>query len=239
MMEPEISAIQRNIEAVRDRIEHAAVSAGRDSSGIELIAVTKEKPAVIVKTLSDCGIRKIGESYLKEAIFKIGLLVDYPIEWHMIGTIQSGKANQILQYFDQVHSVDSVGLARELNTKNIKSGKKLPIYLECNVSGETTKHGWRAWKDSQWELLLPEMEEILNMESLDVKGLMTMAPYSEDPEESRPYFIKLRRLLEYLDKRYPNQGFFGLSMGMSGDFEVAIQEGASTVRIGTALVGQR
>jgi pyridoxal phosphate enzyme (YggS family) len=239
MMEPEIQSIKKNIESVKGRIEKAAVSAGRDPSGIELIAVTKEKPAVTVKTLYDCGIRKIGESYIKEALFKIGLLGEYQIEWHMIGTVQSGKAGQIIQYFDQVHSVDRIELARELNAKCLKSNKTLPIYLECNVSGEMTKHGWSVWKEGQWDLLLPEIEEILDMESLMIQGLMTMAPYSENPEESRPFFKKLRGCQEFLERRYPNQGFSGLSMGMSGDFEVAIQEGASAVRIGTALVGQR
>ena len=238
-MEPGTQSIKENIKKVRERINKSAVSVGRNPSEIELIAVTKEKPPVIIKELFDCGISKIGESYLKEALFKIGLLENYQIEWHMIGTVQSGKANQIIKSFDQVHSVDRLELARELNAKANKFNTSLPIYLECNVSGETTKYGLKAWDEEGWESLLPVMEEILDMNSLKVKGLMMMAPYSKNPEDSRPFFIKLRKLQEFLDRIYPNQGFSGLSMGMSGDFEVAIQEGATTIRIGTALVGSR
>lgn len=238
-MEPDTQSIKKNIETIKSRIYTSAISSGRDPSEIELIAVTKDKPAVIVKQLFDGGINKIGESYLKEALFKIGLFEEYQIEWHMIGTIQTGKANQIIRYFDQVHSVDRLELARELNAKASKYSRTLPIYLECNVSGEATKFGWNAWDDMQWEMLIPEIEEILDMGSLNVKGLMTMAPYSENPEVSRPFYKKLRKLLEFLDNRFPNQGFSGLSMGMSDDFEVAIQEGATSVRIGTALVGHR
>ena len=158
MMETNIQSIQENIESVRNAIEKAAGLAGRNPAEIELIAVTKERPPVIIKELFECGIRKIGESYLKEALFKIGLLEGYQIEWHMIGTIQTGKANQIVQTFDQVHSVDRLELARELNSKAKKISFKIPVYLECNVSGETTKHGLRAWKADQWEMLLPEIE---------------------------------------------------------------------------------
>jgi hypothetical protein len=238
-MESDIQSIQENIKLVQDRIRKAAISVNRDPDDIELIAVTKEKSAIIVKTLFENGIRKIGESFLNEALFKIELLKDYSIEWHMIGTIQSGKAKQIVQHFNQIHSIDRVDLARKLHKLAEKYDRSLSVYLECNVSGENTKHGWAAWEDKQWELLLPEIEDIMDMGSLNIKGLMTMAPYSINPEDSRPYFQRLRMLQDFLDKRYPGKGFSGLSMGMSGDFEVAIQEGASAVRIGSALVGHR
>jgi pyridoxal phosphate enzyme (YggS family) len=155
-METNIHSLQENIGSVRNRIEKSAVLAGRNPAEIELIAVTKEKPPVVIKELFDCGIKKIGESYLKEALFKIGLLERYQIEWHMIGTIQTGKANQIIQTFDQVHSVDRLELARDLNSKAKKINITLPVYLECNVSGETTKHGLSAWIEDQWEMLIPD-----------------------------------------------------------------------------------
>jgi pyridoxal phosphate enzyme (YggS family) len=238
-METDIETIKKNIISVQERIYKSAKSAGRDPSEIELIAVTKQKPAVLVKELAENGINKIGESYLKEALFKIDLLKNYPIEWHMVGTIQSGKAKQMIQNFDQIHSVDRIKLAREINKKSADYERIFPIYLECNVSGEETKHGWKVWNKKQWDIVLSDIEEILDMKSVKVKGLMMMAPYSINPEDSRPYFIKLRRFQEFLDSRYPNRGLTGLSMGMSGDFEVAVQEGASVVRIGTALLGTR
>jgi len=231
--------IDRNIQIVQERIQKAAIRAGRDPGDIALMAVTKQKSAIVVKALIDCGIKRIGESYLKEALFKIDLLKDFPVEWHMIGNIQSGKEKKIVRAFSCVHSVGEFRTAAELNKYAGKIGKTLPIYLEMNVSGEDTKGGWLAVDQDAWNKFLPEISKVIELPNIDVLGLMTMAPYSETPEESRPYFIRLRKIREFLGKQVPESRLTGLSMGMSGDFEVAIEEGATILRIGSALVGSR
>lgn len=232
-------SIRLNIEAVLDKIKNSAKTAGRDPDRIALIAVTKQKSAAVVKTLAEFGIFQIGESYLKEALFKMELLKEFQIEWHMIGSIQQGKEKDIAAKFDEVHSVESVKTAISLNKYSKLNDRKLPVYFEFNVSGEKTKHGWEAWKQSQWPGLLQELTEVLDLSNLSVKGLMTMAPYSINPQDARPYFQRLRNLRDYLTREIPNSNLTGLSMGMSGDFEVAIEEGATVLRIGSALVGLR
>jgi len=231
--------IRERIEQIQERIDKAARKTGRNPAEIELIAVTKEKSAAVVKSLSENGISKIGESYLSEALFKINILADYKLEWHMIGNIQRGKETQIALNFAEVHSVGRLQIAKTLNKKAKQFNRILPVYLEFNVSGEDTKHGWNAWNEGQWEKILPELDLILDFHSLAVKGLMTMAPYSVNPEAARPYFRTLRKLRDYLSRSYPAANFNGLSMGMSGDFETAIEEGATVLRIGSALVGPR
>lgn len=231
--------IQTNIEQVNERIIQTAQRAGRDPASIGLVAVTKQKSAVVVKTLLDCGIHRIGESYLKEALFKIDLLSDLPVEWHMIGNIQSGKEKKIAKAFDCVHSVGGLETARELSEYAAKIPKELPVYLELNVSGEDTKGGWAAGDQTSWSDLLPDFLEILDMPGLRPQGLMTMAPYSDNPENARPYFRTLRNIRDYLGKELQTNELAGLSMGMSGDFEAAIEEGATLLRIGSALVGPR
>ena len=231
--------IGERIDQIQERIDKAAQRSGRNPAEIELIAVTKEKSAAVVKTLSENGITKIGESYLSEALFKISILSDYKLEWHMIGNIQHSKESQIALNFAEVHSVDRLQIAETLNKKANQLDRILPVYLEFNVSGEDNKHGWRAWKESQWEQMLPELDRVLDFQSLKIKGLMTMAPYTVNPEDSRPYFRKLRKLGDYLSRNYPAANLSGFSMGMSGDFETAIEEGATALRIGSALVGPR
>jgi len=231
--------LRERIEQIQERIDKAARRSGRKSAKIELIAVTKEKSAAVVKSLSENGISKIGESYLSEALFKINILAEYKLEWHMIGNIQHGKEAQIALNFEEVHSVGRLQIAETLNKKAKQFNRTLPIYLEFNVSGEDTKHGWNAWKESQWEKMLPALDQVMGFSSLEIKGLMTMAPYSVNPEDARPYFIKLRKLGEYLSRNYPKTNLNGFSMGMSGDFEIAIEEGATALRIGSALVGPR
>lgn len=231
--------INIRIKQVQDRIDKAASTVGRDPSSIELIAVTKQKDPIVIKELVNAGITKIGESYLKEALFKQQLLAGLDIEWHMIGMIQRGKEEKVVQRFEQIHSIDRLELAVEINKQASRTNKIVPIYLECNVSGESTKHGWKAYSDKLWDKISPEIEEICNLESLRIQGLMTMAPYSDNPEDARPHFVRLHKLLDYLDKKFPQAGFDGLSMGMSGDFEPAVQEGATILRIGSALVGLR
>lgn len=232
-------SIIENIDQVKTRIQQAAQRSGRVDSEIDLVAVTKQKPAVIVKTLAENGVAKIGESYLSEAVFKIDLLRDLNIEWHMIGNIQRGKEKNIARYFDVVHSVAAKKTARELDKHARSNDKVVPVYLEFNVSGESTKQGWSAGREGDIDTLLPEITEVLQYPNLDVIGLMTMAPYSTDPEQARPFFKRMREIRDQLSALFPQTHLAGLSMGMSGDFEVAIEEGATVVRIGSALVGAR
>lgn len=239
MDEAQALTIKENIAKVTERIQQAASRVGRKGSEVELVAVTKQKSAAIIKLLAESGIKKIGESYLQEASFKIDLLKDLDIEWHMIGNIQRGKEKHIARLFQVVHSVGSKRTAEELNEFAGQLGIMLPVYLELNVSGEATKHGWNVTKEGAIDKLTPIFEEILDCSALNVKGLMTMAPYARDPEKARPYFSKMREIRDHLQRSISHSSISGLSMGMSGDFEVAIEEGATTVRIGSALVGPR
>jgi pyridoxal phosphate enzyme (YggS family) len=231
--------IEHRLEIVAERINKAVVRAGRNPADIKLVVVTKQKSAQVVKVLVGLGLKSIGESYLKEAQFKMELLHDLPIEWHMIGTIQNGKEKIVANKFDVIHSLDRLHLAEKISQYAVDLERVIPAYLEVNVSGESTKKGWNATILSDWENLLPDVERVVSLPGLDVKGLMTMAPYSLDPESARPYFRKLRELRDYFNANLKIGKITELSMGMSGDFETAIEEGATVLRIGTALVGER
>lgn len=231
--------IRENLERVQQQIVEVCHKADRDPDEIQLIVVTKEKSAAIIKELVEVGLSEIGESYVQEASFKMELLSDFDIEWHMVGHVQSGKASFVAGHFSYVHSLDSVALASELNQSAKEWDRVLPVLLECNVSGEESKFGWNAWVERMWQELADDMHPILEMEHIDVQGLMTMAPYHEDPEHSRAYFKKLVRLKNFLAERLSTTKLQELSMGMSADFQVAIQEGATMVRIGSAIVGPR
>ena len=231
--------INQRISEINTRISNAAKKAGRSAEAIDLIAVTKKKDPIVIKTLFENGVTKIGESYFQEAAFKIEVLKDYDIEWHMIGPIQRGKEKKVAALFSTVHSVDRLEVARKLHQAAELHGKKLPVYLEFNISGEDTKYGWKAGDENAWEGLLDDIDVVMDLAGLNILGLMTMAPYDLNPEASRPYFIKLRKLRDWLSKRYSGKQLEGLSMGMSTDFEIAISEGATVLRIGTALVGTR
>lgn len=231
--------LRGNLQSIQETIRQTALDSGRRPGDLELVVVTKEKNAVVVKELAELGIHQIGESYLKEARFKMELLEKYPITWHMIGYIQSGKAKQVAGLFDVVHSVDRLDLARKLAEGAEAYGKTLPIFLECNVSGEESKHGWKAWDVSRWDELAEKMAPVFSLDHLNVLGLMTMAPYFQDPGKARPSFKRLSRLSAYLREQFPGLLQEKLSMGMSGDYQVAIEEGATHLRIGSKIVGTR
>jgi len=231
--------LRDNLQHIQETVRHTALESGRSPDDLELVVVTKEKNAVLIKELAELGVHQIGESYLKEARFKMELLEKYAITWHMIGYIQSGKAKQVAGLFDVVHSVDRLDLARKLAEGAEAYGKNLPIFLECNVSGEESKHGWEAWDDSRWDELAEKMAPVFALDQLDVLGLMTMAPYFQDPEKARPFFSRLSCLSEYLREQFPGGLQDKLSMGMSGDYQVAIEEGATHLRIGSKIVGTR
>ncbi len=232
--------ITRNLEQVRGRVAQAARRAGRDPGEVSLVVVTKTHPIPVIESLLEAGIRSIGESYVDEALPKIAALSGRPgLEWHMVGHVQSRKARAVCEHFNYLHSLDSLKLATHLDRFAGELGRRLPALLECNVSGEESKFGWPAWDENRWQELLPRVDQVLSLPNLDVRGLMTIAPYSDDPEQARPFFRKLRRLGDFFSAHFPQSAWQELSMGMSGDYEVAILEGATVVRIGQAILGPR
>ena len=233
--------IKENVEAIQEKIARAAKRGGRDAGDVKLITVSKKKSVEVMRAAVQAGITLFGENYPEETIEKMDILKqEYPdLQWHMIGHLQSRKTRLVAERFDMMHSLDSVRLARKLGIALDECGRKLPVMLEMNVSGEESKGGWAAWDEKHWELLIPEIEQVLAVKSLMVMGLMAMPPLSEDGEKTRPYFIRLRELQNWLAKRFPQTNWGELSMGTSSDFEVAIEEGATFVRIGTAILGAR
>jgi pyridoxal phosphate enzyme (YggS family) len=236
MTEPK-TLMERHIW-IRQRIAAAAGRAQRDPSTIRLIAVSKGQPAGLIRDAFAAGIREFGENYLEEAESKINAL-DPSITWHMIGHVQSRKAKGVVDLFPCIHSVDSIPLTNRLSRFAAERGRAVRILLECNLSGESTKFGWPAVDPADWEALVRSWKPIFSLPEITVIGLMTMAPYSDDPETSRTVFRKLRGVQDLARKILGDSIGPELSMGMSDDFEQAIEEGATMVRIGRALLGDR
>ena len=232
--------ISRNLERVQERINTAARKAGRSTDEIKIMVVTKTHPIEVIEWVLAAGVTDLGENYVEEATEKIIALHQYsPCTWHMIGHVQSRKSSQVVEYFDYLHSLDSLKLAQRLSARARERNKTLPVLLEFNLSGEESKSGWGVRSESELEALLPDIESITALENLTVCGLMTMPPYFDISENARPYFRMLRRLRELLQKKFQHIDWKELSMGMSGDFEIAIEEGATWVRIGQAILGER
>ena len=225
---------KQRLEHIKQRIRKAAESCGRDPDTIRLVAVSKTFPAETVKEAIEAGATILGENYVQEAREKFDALIHYAVSWHFIGHLQSNKAKYAVRLFDLIHSVDSLKLAQALNQEAKKADKIQPILVQVNISGEDTKSGIAAAQT-------PDLiSEISQLENLSIKGLMTMPPYFYQPEKVRPYFAALRRLRDRLKQQLiPNVSMEELSMGMTGDFEVAVEEGATLVRIGTAIFGER
>jgi hypothetical protein len=222
-------SIKTNLDRIRERINFAADRAGRDPAVVRLVAVTKTVQADLIKEAADCGVDVIGESRTHQAAEKRPL-VDRELEWHMIGHLQSRKAGQAVELFDMVQSVESLSTARALQKKCEQAGRSMPILIEVNTSGEERKSGVRP---DEAEAFARETAALPN---LIVEGLMTMAAFTPDPEQARPSFHMLRDLAGRLkEMNIEGARFDALSMGMSNDFEVAIEEGATMVRIGTAV----
>lgn len=225
-------------EQVQEIITRTAQTAGRAEADIRLVVVTKGHSLTAIETIYQLGVRDVGENRVGEAAFKQQSLAELAdLNWHMIGHIQSRKARDVCGQFALVHSVDRLKLANKLDKCAQANGIVQPVLLECNVSGEAQKSGWAADNPDRWLELMPEMEAVLACKGLEVRGLMTMAPYSADPEDARPSFARLRQLRDYLADQFPAGNWEHLSMGMSGDYQVAIQEGATILRIGTAIMG--
>jgi pyridoxal phosphate enzyme (YggS family) len=239
--------IGANIEHVQERIAQAAYRSGRTPNDVTLVAVTKTFPADIVLAAYEAGVRHFGENRAREGISKITALEPYvansPPTWHMIGHIQSRKAKRVAEHYDYVHSVDRLKIAHRLSRYADEAGHSLPVLLECNVSGEGSKYGFplENWEeeDSRQSAFFSAVAEIVELPRLLVRGLMTMPPYVDDPEEVRPLFISLRSLRNALRERFPSTDWHHLSMGMTNDFEVAVEEGATMVRIGRGIFGAR
>ncbi len=230
-------SVAENIARVRERIQAAAMRAGRDADDITLMAVSKTFPADSIREAYEAGIRQFGENRVQEFAGKVKDLDDLgEARWHMIGHLQSNKATKASELFHAVDSVDSFKLAEKLNEAAIKANKTLAVLIEINVGGEEAKTGVAPGS--------PELDHLLSaarqLERLQVKGLMTIPPFFDDPEATRSYFRTLRELRDQIAARnLPGVEMAALSMGMSHDFEVAIQEGSTCVRVGTAIFGER
>jgi len=228
-----MSEIAENLARVRERIEAAARRSGREPERVRLVAVSKTVDPERVRQAIEAGAKILGENYVQEAQKKIEVL-GHEISWHFIGHLQRNKAKVAVHLFDLIHAVDSINLAQELDRQAKLRGKVLPVLLQVNIAGEVTKFG------AQEKEILLLAEKFSAMEGIEVKGLMTMPPFFEDPEASRPYFVELRKLGERLvQQKTPGISMEELSMGMSNDFEVAVEEGATLVRVGTAIFGPR
>ncbi len=232
--------IKNNLQKINEKIDKVARGAGRSREEIRLVVVTKTHPVETIQMAVEAGARWLGENYAEEGITKKEKLGSLPgVQWHMIGHVQSRKANIVARHYDYIHSLDSVKLANRLNGFAEEFQRRIPVLLECNVSGEVSKFGFPAWEENRWQELLPEFTQIINLPNLRISGLMTMAPYFDDPELARPIFRKLKKFQEYLLKNLSHITWEELSMGMSADYEIAIQEGATIVRIGQAILGSR
>jgi pyridoxal phosphate enzyme (YggS family) len=230
--------LRDNVHSVQERIAAAARRVGRDPGSVTLVAVSKTQPPEVIRSAYESGLRHFGENRVEEAEEKV-VHLPADITWHMIGHVQSRKARSVAALFQMVHSVDSARLARRLDRLSADRPEPLPILLECNISGEESKYGFAAdrWAEDATErnALLAAVEEIAGLPHLHVQGLMTMAPIVADPEEARPVFSRLRTLRDELVTRFPGTDWHHLSMGMSDDFEVAVEEGATLVRVGRAI----
>jgi PLP dependent protein len=230
--------LKERIIEITNRINKAALSCGRSPGDIRLVAVTKTVPEDQIREAVALGISLIGESYIQEARNKYSILSEIAVSWHFIGHLQTNKAKYAVKMFDLVHTVDSIRLAAEIDSQAKKINKIQDILLQVNIGREETKSG-------MYEEDLPEaIKETARFQNISVKGLMAIPPFFDNPEAVRPYFSRLRVLRDKIRESIPHDAagkvsMDELSMGMSGDFEAAIEEGATLVRVGTAIFGER
>lgn len=247
MVSESLTAVAKNLERTRARITDAALRVGRNPANVRVVAVTKTFPVDAILAAWEGGQRDFGENRPEEGAQKVLETAtrlpgaDVKPVWHMIGHIQRRKAHLVVAHFDVIHSVDRLALAQKLSALAVEAGRELPVLLECNVSGEASKYGYQAagWeRDAALrERLYAEVAAVLALPGLRLDGLMTMAPLADDAETARPVFASLRGLRDALRERFPGAPLPHLSMGMTDDFEVAIEEGATLVRIGRAIFG--
>jgi len=249
MVSESTTAIVKNIERVRARIAEAALRTGRNPTAVQLIAVTKTCPVEAILTVWESGQRDFGENRPEEGAQKVVETAarlageDAKPVWHMIGHVQRRKANLVVTHFDVVHAIDRLALAQRLSALAVEAGRELPVLLECNVSGEASKYGYFAagWEHdlALRERLANEVAAVAALPGLRFEGLMTMAPVADDAEAVRPVFASLRALRDALRERFPDVALPHLSMGMTDDFEVAVEEGATLVRIGRGIFARQ
>jgi len=226
-----MSTLIENLESVRSRIAAAATRAGREPKDVTLVAISKTHPAEMIREAVEAGQELFGESRVQEALVKIPVLPGR-LHWHFIGHLQSNKVRKVLPYFELIHGVDSIDLALDINRIAAEMGLHPRVLLEVNVSGEGSKHGFSP------EALERSLDELMALPRVQIEGFMTMAPLAAGSEASRPYFASLRKLRDRLADK-TGIPLDTLSMGMSGDYEVAIEEGATLVRVGSAIFGSR
>lgn len=234
-------SIEMNYQKIMDDIDTYCKLFNRERESVKLIVVTKSQPCEKIEQVIAAGARYLGENYPEETREKKNQFATLPedIEWHMIGHLQSRKSQLVINEFTMMHSLDSMKLAKRLDSQLRASNKKLPVLLQFNVGGEDSKYGWDASDMKNWSSLFSEMVEVVNCSNLIVQGLMTMPPFTTKDEESRTYFRKLRELGEYLQSKFPELSISEYSMGTSHDYKMAIAEGATMIRIGTAIMGSR
>lgn len=228
-----MAQIHDNVARVRERIAQACLRAGRRPEDVKLVAVSKTVEPERIRQAYEAGLRDFGENRIQEAEAKRMTLSDLTVTWHLVGHLQSNKAKLARQLFHWIHSVDSLRLAEKLDRAAVCEGERLPILLEVNLGGEATKSGARE------EEVVALAGQVAQFKTLEICGLMTVPPFLENPEEVRPFFRRLRQLAERISAALPDISMRELSMGMSHDYEVAIEEGATIVRVGTAIFGAR
>jgi len=227
-----MDVVRENVLRVREAMEKTAARVGRKPEEIRLVAASKTVDVERIRAAIEAGITIVGENYVQEALKK-SETVEKPVSWHFIGHLQKNKARHAVRLFDMIQSVDSIALSEELNKRADLVGRKMEVLVEVNLSGEASKSGVKA---EDTAALIHRINELPN---LSFKGLMTMPPFFDDPEESRPYFARLRTLSERIVREGIHPGPLELSMGMSNDFLIAIEEGATLVRVGTGIFGPR
>lgn len=239
MTQPDLQDIARRLAAVEDRIARAANEAGRDPAEVRLVTVTKGFPEAAVRAAYAAGLRRFGENLVEHLTARMENLADLAsVEWHLIGPLQSRKVKLAPATVGLIHAVDRLKIARRLEAHGADLGQTFPVLLECNLSGESSKSGWRLEREDAWASAAGEAEEIAGMPHLDLRGLMTMAPLGATVDVQRAVFGRLARLRATLADRL-GRPLPELSMGMSDDFEAAVAEGATLVRIGRAILGER
>ena len=230
--------LKNNLLTIREKMGNAEKRSGRDSGSVKLVAVTKKKTADIIADLIDLGQKDFGENYPEETETKIDVFKKDNVHLYMIGHLQSRKVKLVAENFYGFQSVDRLEIAQKMNAACAKIKRTMPVMIECNLGAEETKSGWVFSDGKPSDSFYSDLDEIIQLSNLNVEGLMTLPPYAENGEENRTYFIQMRKIAEEINCRYGNI-IKELSMGTSSDFETAIEEGATMVRIGTSLVGPR
>jgi pyridoxal phosphate enzyme (YggS family) len=232
--------IAQNYQAVLSELKQAASRSGRDSEAVRLVVVTKSQPLDRIKAVIDLGARHLGENRVEEALPKMAALAgNTDLHWHMIGHVQSRKAKNVLDGFQLIHSLDSLKLADLYERLSAERGIVLPVLLELNSGGETSKYGWDVSRAELIGQVVERVDEIIRQPHLAVRGVMTMAPLECPPDELRRIFKRVKRVQMDLKAKYPNKDIIELSMGTSADFTIAVEEGATVIRVGQAIMGQR